>query len=375
MSKNSKTILWLVAVIVVGVISYNLGKNQTPEEQESIKIGVINSLTGKGAARGQSAAQGMELALEKIQESKILGDRKLELIIEDVPIVGGGEKAISAFNKLTEIDKVVAVIGPMGSPTAVPVAPIVDATKVPTIIHTASAEKITQDNEYVFRLWTTAQNYADAILLQIQEEGYKKIAVFTCLADNTVDLFNILDQEIDAIGADFILDEKVNTEETDFHTQLTKLKQIEADALFINLHERQIGLIGRQIKELGIEIPIFSNAVMSPVELEVGGGEGLEGLWYPRFAGYTDEVKQEFIAEYGREPLNPETAAAAHDALLVLSQTISQVGTDGEKIKDYIYAHTFDGSIGQIKFRQSGDAIVPLKIKTVKNGKIVDLVE
>ncbi|NQU77274.1 ABC transporter substrate-binding protein [Candidatus Falkowbacteria bacterium] len=377
MFKNSKTILWLViAIITVAGVSYGLSRNSTsPEKQELIKIGVIISLTGKGADRGESAMQGLNLALKKINDRELLGDKELKLILEDAPIIGGGEKAISAFNKLTAIDKVTAIIGPMGSPTAVPVAPIVDATKTPTIVHTASAKKVTENNEYVFRLWTTSRNYVDAILPQIQKNSYKKIAAITAQADNTIDQLNILKQEIDTIGASFVLDEKASAEETDFHTQLAKLKQTDADALFINLHEGQIGLIGRQIKELGLEIPIFTNSVMSQVEIEVSSGEGLEGVWYPRFAGYDNKAKQDFISEYGEEPTNPETAAAAHDALLILAQAISQSGTNGEKIKDYIYSHTFDVSIGQLKFRENGDAILPLKIKTVKDGKIVDLVE
>ena len=371
-SRGGKTIIWLIIIIVIiAGIWYSVSKKPT---EKVIKIGVIASLTGKGAARGESAQQGLDLALQKVHNSGMLGNQQIKLLYQDVPLSGEAEKAITAFNHLTGVKKVVAVIGPMGSPNAVPVAPVVDKTKIPIIAHTTSAKKVTQDNEYVFRLWTTAQNYADAITSEIQKQGFKKIAALTSMSDNTVDLFNILEQGAQEIDITFVIDERAAPDVMDFRTQLTKIKETESDALFLNLFEGQIGAAAKQAKELELELPLFSNSVMSPVELEIGG-EALEDMWHPRFSGYTEEVKQEFIETYGQEPANPETAAAAHDALMVLAQAISEKGIDGEKIKDYLYTHTFSGSIGEFKFQENGDATVPLKIKTVKDGEIVDLVE
>lgn len=378
MTRTAKNILIIIiAIIIVGsLVWWGSTRQKSPEVEKPIKIGVIASLTGTGATRGENAQQGLELALKEIEESGMLDDQKIKLLYQDAPLVAGGEVAITAFNQLVKVEKVVAVIGPMGSPTAVPVAAIVDEVKVPTIVHTASAKMITADNEYVFRLWPISKNYAESLILEIQKRGYKKIASLTSMSDNSIDLFDALSEEFKAQGDEisFVADERATTEDKDFRTQLTKIKESDADSLFINLHEGQIGIAAKQARELKINIPIFTNSVTSVVELEIGA-EALEGAWYTRFAGYNEEAKQKFIDEYGKEPANPETAAAAHDALIVLAQAISEVGITPERIKDYIYTHSFSGSIGEISFMSSGDARVPLKIMVIKDGQIINLVE
>jgi len=359
MTKTNK-ILWGVGGLLV--ILFLIFISQNNQKPETIKIGVIFSSSGKGAARGESAQQGLELAFKKLK----LNNKNLQLIYQDAPMTDP-EAAITAFNQLAQVEKVTAIIGPMGSPAAVPVAPLVDTTKTPVIVHTSSAKKVTQDNDYVFRLWTTAQNYADAISAEIQKRDYKKIAALSSQASNTIDLLDNLKKEVS-----FVVDEQVGTDVNDFRTQLIKIKEKAPGALFLNLYEGQIGAAAKQAHELGIETPLFTNSVMTALELEFGGA-ALENIWYPRFAGYNNAVKQEFINTFSKEPPTPESAAAAHDALLVLAEAIQEVGTSGEKIKDYLYSHKFNGSIGSFRFLESGDAVVPLKIKVVKNGKIIDL--
>jgi len=132
----------------------------------------------------------------------------------------------------------------------------------------------------------------------------------------------------------------------------------------------QFGVAADQARKLGIMVPFFTNSVMSDVELAVNPA-ALEGAWFPRFSGYTEEARQEFIARFGKEPGNPETAAAAHDALLALAQVIGKVGTEPEKIKDALYTEEFSGSIGKFRFLPSGESELKLDLRVVKDGKIV----
>ena len=113
---------------------------------------------------------------------------------------------------------------------------------------------------------------------------------------------------------------------------------------------------------------------MSSVELKTGN-QHLEGVFFPQFAGYTESAKQQFINEYGKEPIHPDSAVSAHDALFVLIQAISQAGIDSNLIKEYIYNHKFKGIIGEFDFRKNGDANVPVELKTIKQSKVVNLKE
>lgn len=362
-----KASLWLVVLLLIigGFVWYG-GKSG---EQDVIKIGVIASLTGTGAVRGESAQQGITLALEKIKQSGVLKGSEVELIYEDVPL-NQPKSAPAALQKLTTVDKVSAIIGPMGSTVVMSVAPTVDAIGVPLIVHTASVLKATEGNEYLFRLWPTARNYVDLIAPEVVKRGYKKIAVLSATQENTIDFFNVFQEKIPTLGATLAISEQVTADVKDFRTQLTKIKAAQPDALFLNLFEGQIGVAADQARKLGITAPLFTNSVMSAVELAVNPA-ALEGVWFPRFVGYTDEAKQEFITRFGKEPGNPETAAAAHDALLALAQVIGTVGTNPEKIKDALYQEEFTGSIGEFRFLPSGESELKLNLREVRNGEIV----
>jgi ABC-type branched-subunit amino acid transport system substrate-binding protein len=186
-----KTVLWLVVLLlIVGGFVWYGNRNS---EQGSIKIGVIASLTGTGAVRGESAQQGLTLALEKVKQSGALKGREIELVYEDVPL-NQPKNAPSAVQKLVDVDKVKAIIGPMGSTVVMSVAPMVDTVSVPFIVHTASTLKATEDNEYLFRLWTTAHNYVELITPEVTKHNYKKIAALSATQENTIDFLNVFQE-------------------------------------------------------------------------------------------------------------------------------------------------------------------------------------
>lgn len=362
-----KTVLWLVVLLlIVGGVAWYGGKSG---EQGAIKIGVIASLSGTGAMRGESAQQGLTLALEKIKQSGVLKGREIQVVYEDVPL-NQPKNAPSALQRLVDFEKVTAIIGPMGSTVVMSVASMVDSVGIPLIVHTASVLKATEGNDYLFRLWPTARNYAAIITSEVAKREYKKIAVLSATQENTIDLLTVLQEQFPAMEVSFVVSEQVVADVKDFRTQLAKIKVAQPDALFLNLFEGQIGVAADQARKLGITAPLFTNSVMSSAELAVNPA-ALEGAWFPRFSGYTESAKQEFITRFGKEPGNPETAAAAHDALLALAQVIGKVGTNSEKIRDALYREEFTGSIGAFRFLSSGESELKLDLREVRNGEIV----
>ncbi len=376
MFNKKNNIYAIIIVLIILSVGYVLTAQpkQTAQIQDAptpakpVKIGIIASLTGKGSARGESAKQGLILAKTKME--KLHPDMNIELVYQDVPL-SQPKLGLSAFKHLVETEKVNAIIGPMGSNVALSITPLVDEIKMPVIIHTASTLKATRDNEYVFRLWPTALNYATSVNREINKRGYKNVVALTVNRNNSVDFINALQK----ITPELTANKLIETEQKDFRTDLLKLNELNPDALLVNLFEGQIGLASMQARQMNISIPIITSNVMSQVELEVGP-KYLEGAWFARFSGYNDKAREEFIELFGNEPPAPDSAAAAHDALIVLSEAINSVGVDGESVKDYIYAkEKFTGVIGEFRFDEEGNAQVPLSIKTVKNGAIVDLYE
>ena len=77
--------------------------------QESIKIGVIQPLTGSVAYNGTTDVNGSKLALDEINAKGGVLGKKVELVIEDGQCRPAN--SVNAAEKLIQRDKVVAISG------------------------------------------------------------------------------------------------------------------------------------------------------------------------------------------------------------------------------------------------------------------------
>lgn len=341
--------------------------NPEPASGSAFKIGIIGTFTGKSASRGESIRMGLELAEQELSaRSKI----KLQLVIEDVPTEQPAKGPL-AFVRLADAEHVCAVIGPSGNIGVLPVVPIVDHKGVPTIVHTAGVSTILKDKQFVFRLWPSTSQYAKPIIERAQRLGWKKIAVVSATADHPIEVLEALQGEAQASGISLVDSDLVAANDVDFRAILLRLKKAQADGLFLNLFVGQIGIAARQAAQLGLHLPLLTNPAISGAEF-VAGDRSLEGIWYPRFIGYGTSGKQAFIASFGKEPVESDTAAAAHDALLAVEQALSAVGCDRRAIRDYLKSGVpINGISGQFHFLPDGSTILPIGIFTVKNGAMV----
>jgi len=98
---------------------------------DEIVFGQAAVLEGPAAALGQGMRAGIGAAFEEVNKKGGVNGRKLKLLSVD----DGYEpdRSIAMTKKLIEEDKVFALIGPVGTPTAAAAQPIATAAKVPFI--------------------------------------------------------------------------------------------------------------------------------------------------------------------------------------------------------------------------------------------------
>ena len=354
----NKVLRVLFLLLCVSLIASELSAD------EKVKIGVIAPLTGKGASRGESIRQGLELALEANKKSKNPID--VELIYRDVPI--DKAKFVPALiAQLVDLSKVDAIIGPVGSTVALAAADMIHNKEVPTVIHTASTLKLSGKSPWIFRLWPTAKLYARSITKELTKRNIKKVVALSAHYDNCEDLLN----ELEDRAGDFsiIMQSALPIETTDFRPVLLKFSREKPDAIFLNLFEGQIGLAAAQAAELGISTALFTNAVMSDHEIELGG-KSLNGIWYPSFSGFKESEGSKYIEKFGELPRHTDSSAAAHDALLVLIDGFKQAGKDKHKLRDYLRAGKFSGSSGAFHFDANQDSSLEVSLFEVNEGNI-----
>ncbi len=375
-NKPNKTIIWVVIVLIVIVGGYFLIKGNKPTSTEPIKIGFIGPLTGGAAAYGEPAKNGLEVAILQINDSGGIDGRQIQVIYEDGKCTG--KDAVTAAQKLINIDKVHYLIGLPCSGEVLGVAPVSEQNKV-ILLAQGSSPDITNAGEYIFRIWPSDIFSAKLLAEHATKKGFKKAAIITENTDYAVALEKAFTESFKSLGGNVVDSEKYSSDTTDFKSILTKIKPLAPDMLFINAQVfGSAARITKQARELGIKSQFYS-AFLAGDEF-VKSGSAVEGTYIVDIPvlNPTNPKATEFLLAYkniiGGEPAFPFVAAGIYDEMNVLADALKKVGDNTEKIKDYLYSlSSYDGAVGIFSFDKNGDVEgLSLNMRQVKNGGLVD---
>ena len=113
----------LLAVLMVVAFSVMAcGVIGDSDDDEPYRIGVMESLTGPGETYGTVANQAKQLAVDEINAAGGVNGRMIELVVEDSKC--GAQDAITAYNKLTDVDGVKIILGTSCSGAMLGAAPL-----------------------------------------------------------------------------------------------------------------------------------------------------------------------------------------------------------------------------------------------------------
>ena len=149
--------LSLALTFVMGVLSGCGDTAEKDSDGDVVKIGFVTYLAGDQAYVGQAAKLALEDYVTELNENGGLLGKQVKLITYDYSKDPATE-AVNATNKLIQQDGVIAILGPSGSQSAIPMIPVVTAAKIPVIATSASNEAVTIDpntgklNEWMFRV-------------------------------------------------------------------------------------------------------------------------------------------------------------------------------------------------------------------------------
>ena len=365
----------MIVALIIGFSTYAQMMSQMDELHGEIPIGVVLPLTGALAAPyGLPMQRGFELAREEINNSGTLGDAKITFITEDDQ--GAVEDAVEAYNKLIHQDGVPVILGPANSSQVREAFPIAQQNRVVAISSLSSASGLSAIGDFNFRISLTSDVLIPSGIRITQEKlGYTKAAtIYDDIDLYSTDSNKIVREALVANGVEILTTETYQTGETDFSTQLTRIKEASPDAIFISALAPEMIKIMIQGRQLGIPTDVlFVVPDLTGDEVEAAD-DAAEGAI--AFTSWTSTVDtpgnrvfvQNYRAKYGAEP-NP-WAAQSYAALYILAEAIAEVqSTDGTAIRDAL-ANTknFDTVLGQFSFNTVGDAVYDLMVLTVRNG-------
>jgi branched-chain amino acid transport system substrate-binding protein len=344
-------------------------------DANSIKIGEYASLTGNEAAFGRSSHRGTELAIEELNKQGGVLGKKLVLLTEDTQSKEG--EASTVVTKLISRENVIAVLGEVASGRSLEAAPICQQNKIPMISPSSTNPKVTQVGDYIFRVCFLDSFQGDALArFALNTLKAKKVAIMSDVAaPYSVGLADFFRQSFTKRGGEIVSEQKYSSRDTDFNAQLTAIKSSSPDAIFVPGYYQEVGLIIRQARQLGINVPLFGGDGWEAPELLDIARESAEGTYYTTH--YSPESQapevQNFVkaykAKYGDVP--DAMAALGYDSAAVLVDAIKRAGTTDEpKLRDAIAAtKDFSGVTGKTTIDKNRDATKPASVIAIKNGK------
>ena len=361
----------MLAVVVWGGVE--LFGTKEEKTKEAIKIGAALSLTGKAAYYGEQTKNGLELAIEKIKEENY--PFELELIYEDTQ--SDATPAVSAINKLIDIDKAKLIIGPIRSSDVLAAAPIAEKNRVVLFITVASTDEITQAGDYIFRNRETSAPHGKRMAEFLINKGIRRVAVFSSKSPNSIGYRKFFMDNFKQLGGQIVLFAEYDEKNNDFRTDISKVKNSGAEAFYVvPTLGKDGGLMTKQIRELGYKQLITTNPVPESTEFLETSGIYSEGVVFTSPAFDIDDpdiqdYRTSYKMAYGKE--SDFVSANAYDAMRIIAEAIKTCKSDNsECIKDYLYkVKDYPGVGGLTSFDQNGDVVKLVIIKTVKNGQFV----
>ena len=340
-----------------------------------IKIGVVLPLTGSVSSFGKSGQNGIKLLQDQVNKEGGIDGRNVEFIFEDDE--GKPDVATTVGTKLISNDKVVAIVGPLTSGSAIALGPIATQYKIPMITGTGTNPDVTtKGGEYVYRACFIDPFQGTVVAKFAAEDLKAKTAAI--LYDNGNDyskgLAEFFEKAFVAAGGTIVAKETYATNDKDFKAQLTKIKPTNPEVILLPDYYSTVGNIAKQARAIDINVPLLGGDGWDSADLFKVGGEAVEGCYLSDHysAEDTAELAVAFRKEY-KEKYDLEADAMAvlnYDAAKIMVEAIKTAGkTDGPSIIEALAKTNTEVVSGNVTFDANRDAIKGAVILKVEGGK------
>lgn len=370
----TKLKIFVVFVFVISLLAGCPSNNFV----KTINIGHVSPLTGDTAIYGNWEKEGIELALSEIASDSSI---KLNVINEDDK--GDPKLAVSATEKLINTDHSPYIIGASLSGTTLASAPIAEKNKVVLITPSAQSPKISDAGDYIFRLFVSSSAEGKYLANLCDTFSLKKVALIYLNNDYGIGLKTVMESEATRKNVAITDVESFESDNKDFRTQLTKIRESKPEGIFILAYPTDIANVLLQIKALNINSRLFAPDAFEADEVIKTAGSAAEGVVYvyPILPDeqFTKTVSSAFVNKFGKD-INVYNAVG-YDALKIAYFIIKKLSSEnkpitGENIKNELYAlQNFNGASGVITFDKNGDVVErPMEIRVVKDGKFQKMI-
>jgi branched-chain amino acid transport system substrate-binding protein len=368
---NRRTLAYGVLALTVGVAATACTPTSAADGN-TVKVGVVVSLTGGSAPFGTQQKLALELAQSDINAAGLLGGKKLEFDFQDDH--SDVAQSTTIYSKLINTERVAAIIGPTSSTSAKTTSHIAQNSKVPVLLVSSSASKgITDVGSYIWRdSLTDLQLVPQAVSAAKKKFGLKRGVLLYASDDaSTQSSAEAFEASMRSNGIDVVKKLSFTSTDKDFASQLTEAKNASPDALFVSaVPQGGVGLL-KQARQMGMTLPVIGGNGFNSPQFISGAGSAADNVlvaaaWSAKSAS---PLSQKFVADFktknGKDP--DQFGAQAYAGAFILANAVKSGGADREGIlKGLGQVKNLDTVLGAFSFTDGRDGAydaVPLEIQ------------
>ena len=345
-----------------------LGLNAAPAlaaDKKPVKIGVMAPVTGQWASEGQDMVNIVKLLAEEVNKNGGAGGRMIEIEVGDD--AGDPRTAALAAQRLVG-SGVLAVIGTYGSAVTEASQDIYADDDVLQIATGSTSIRLTEKKlPLFFRTCPRDDDQGRVLARHVKEMGHKKVALVHDNSSYAKGLAEEVKALMDEAGILILFYDAITPGDRDYSTTLTKIKVMNPDMIIFTGYYPEAGMLLRQKKEMGWEVPMIGGDATNNLALvDIAGKESAAGYYFispPGPSDLTDDMSRQFMEKYQKLHKGLPSSVwsvMAGDAFNVLVEAVAKVDEpSGENLAEYLHndLRGFVGFTGPIAFDAKGDRV------------------
>lgn len=345
-----------------------------------VKIAVAAPMTGDNAEYGIGFANAAKLMAEKWNSEKggvQVGDTVYPIEIVEFDDKSNSDEAIAVAEQIVSDDSIIGVIGHFASGICMAAAPTYQDSQYINISPSSSHADYSGIGDYIFRNNTVINvETKTGAEIAVNDLGGQNIGILSIDTEWGNSAGDSMEENIAAVGGNFVLRQEVAESQTDFATEIANFKKAGCDVIMVAGMYGTLAPFAVACNNSSYDVKLVgcSNAYTDNL-IEIAG-DAAEGIYAPVsfFSGDPDPAKQEYVKAYmDAYSTSPSSLTTqAYDSVGMLLEAIERAGSlDREAIKAEMYNTDYDGMSGKTTFDEIGDAQKVFTKIMVKDGKFV----
>ena len=360
--------------------------------QNELVLGYLTAETGPFVSLSRTNEVAARIAVDEINAAGGVNGKKLRYIAFDT--AGNPGQTVVGLRKLAEDDKVLAIIGPFRSGQVQVAAPAADRTGVVIMAMASSAPKLVANFKYAFRNTSDEGYMFDKVMRTLKSKGYP-IATGAVAYANDDTISRVMGEKVlpglmqkNGVQLKGSVDFKLGA--FDFSAQVAQLKANPTDLVGVGAPPEAAIKLVQEMRRQGHNGRLVAGSTINDPDLPERMGAAGNGSVVPSaFFGELNDRTRKFSAEFSKraKSANMERTiagqfdAATYDIVQYYAWAMKEGKVSGDPkrlaeertaIRDALkHLRNFPALEGSISFGEDNDALKPVYIQEVRDGKWV----